>query len=82
MKINHLALVCNRPGELVCMAALSSEANCVTDVVLSILHQRTTFSLAKYMFIFKKAEYFHFMKAVGLLKWGNLLHNTGALYSQ
>lgn len=74
--------MCKRPGELVCKAALLSEANCVTDVVFSILHQRATFSLAKYMFIFKKAEYSHFMKAVGLLKWGDLLHNTGALYSQ
>lgn len=31
---------------------------------------------------FKKTENFHFVKAVRLLKWGNLLHNTGALYSQ
>lgn len=79
--MSHLTHVCHRPGELVCTAALLSEANSVTDVALSIFHQRT-FSLAKYTFIFEKAEYSHFMKAVGLLKWGNLLHNTGALYSQ
>lgn len=54
--MNHLTHMCNRPGELICKAALLSEANCVTHVVLSILHKRTTFSFNKIYVYFLKRQ--------------------------
>lgn len=58
VKINHLTIVCNTPAKVISVAALLSEVNCITDVVFSIMHQRTAFSLAKCMFILERQKIF------------------------
>lgn len=43
VKINHLTIVCNMPSKVICVAALLSEVNCITDAGFYIKCQRTAF---------------------------------------